>query len=196
MSSKKRFFVLFHCAGKYLMVSEWTSNPGQLIIINYWQRKWLEYYQISWRFLWEISLEGYDDLGSHMVGRWQTLRLENFNFNNIAKCTAVSTIYKEIAGLIIGSEISRTWLFDCVVPEEEGLHRICALELWADKADLTLENWYELASNIPGHNAIEFDTWQLEIYEISAFLKATRKLALAFVSLQESCVVWRACHLL
>ena len=43
-----------------------------------------------------------------MVGRRQTLRLENFNFNNIAKCTAVITIYKEIAGLIIGSEISRT----------------------------------------------------------------------------------------
>ena len=52
-------------------------------------------------------MEGYDDLGSHMVGRQQTLRLENFKFD-IAKCTAVSTIYKEIAGLIIGSEISRT----------------------------------------------------------------------------------------
>ena len=56
-------------------------EPMQLIItdiiINYWQRKQLEYYQLSWRFLWEISMEGYD-LGSHMVGR-QTLRLENFN---------------------------------------------------------------------------------------------------------------------
>ena len=52
-----------------------------------------------------------------------------------------------------------------------------------------LENWYELASNIPGHNAIEFDAQQLEIYEISAFLKATWKLALAFVFLHESCVV-------
>ena len=38
-----------------------------------------------------------------------------------------------------------------------------------------LENWYELASNIPGHNATVFETCQLEIYEISAFLKATRK---------------------
>ena len=42
-----------------------------------------------------------------MVGRQQTLRLENFKFD-IAKCTAVNIIYKEIAGLIIGSEISRT----------------------------------------------------------------------------------------
>ena len=56
---------------------------------------------------------------------------------------------------------------------KEVLHCIYALELWADKADLTLENWYELASNIPGHNANEFETWQLEIWEISAFLKAT-----------------------
>ena len=45
------------------------------------------------------------------------------------------------------------------------LHRIYALKLWADKRELTLENWYELASNIPGHNAIEFETtWQLETY--------------------------------
>ena len=48
---EKRFFVLFHRTGKYLMVSEWTLNPRQLIItdiiINYWQRKWLEYDQIS-----------------------------------------------------------------------------------------------------------------------------------------------------
>ena len=36
-------------------------------------------------------------------------------------------------------------------------------------------NWYELARNIPGHNATVFETCQLEIYEISAFLKATRK---------------------
>ena len=110
MSLRNNWFVWFH-HGKYLMVSEWTSNPGQLIIIitNYWQRKWLEYYQLSW-----IIMEGYDDLGSHMVGRRQTLRLENFKFD-IAKCTAVSTIYKEIAGLIIGSEISRTWLLDCLI---------------------------------------------------------------------------------
>ena len=53
------------------------------------------------------------------------------------------------------------------------LHHIYAFELWADKADLALENWYELASNIPGHDAIEFDVWQLDINEISAFLKAT-----------------------
>ena len=33
----------------------------------------------QWRFLREISMEGYD-LGSHMVGQ-RTLRLENFNFN-------------------------------------------------------------------------------------------------------------------
>ena len=38
-----------------------------------------------------------------------------------------------------------------------------------------LENWYELARAIPGHNATVFETCQLEIYEISAFLKATRK---------------------
>ena len=38
-----------------------------------------------------------------------------------------------------------------------------------------LENWYELALTIPGHNATVFETCQLEIYEISAFLKATRK---------------------
>ena len=53
-----------------------------------------------------------------------------------------------------------------------------------------LKNWYELASNIPGHNAIVFETCQLEIYEISVFLKATQKLAaLAFVFPHESCVV-------
>ena len=53
-----------------------------------------------------------------------------------------------------------------------------------------LENWYELASNIPGHNATVFETCQLEIYEISAFLKATRKLrVLAFVFLHEPVVV-------
>ena len=53
------------------------------------------------------------------------------------------------------------------------LFRIYAIELWADKAELTFENWYELASSIPGHNAIQFEVWQLEIKEISAFLKAT-----------------------
>ena len=58
-------------------------------------------------------VEGYDDLGSHMVGRWQTLRLENFKFD-IAKCTAVSTIYKEIAGLIIGSFQELVRDCDCV----------------------------------------------------------------------------------
>ena len=41
--------------------------------------------------------------------------------------------------------------------------------------NLMLENWYELAHNIPGHNAIVFETCQLEIYEISAFLKAIQK---------------------
>ena len=41
-----------------------------------------------------------------------------------------------------------------------------------------LENWYELAHTIPGHNATVFETCQLEIYEISAFLKATRKFVL------------------
>ena len=76
--------------------------------------------------------------------------------------------------------VCRTW----------RLHRIYAFELWADKKKLTLKNWYELASNIPGHNAIVFETCQLEIYEISAFLKATRKLAcLAFVFLHEPVVV-------
>ena len=60
--------------------------------------------------------------------------------------------------------VCRTWTFHCIY----------ALELWADKTDLMLENWYELAQTIPGHNAIVFETWQLEIYEISAFLKATR----------------------
>ena len=39
-----------------------------------------------------------------------------------------------------------------------------------------LKNWYELARTIPGHNATVFERCQLEIYEISAFLKATRKL--------------------
>ena len=35
-------------------------------------------------------MEGCYDLGSHMVG-WQTLRLENFNFQfDIAKCTVAS----------------------------------------------------------------------------------------------------------
>ena len=38
-----------------------------------------------------------------------------------------------------------------------------------------LENWYELDHTIPGQNAIVFEMCQLEIYEISAFLKATRK---------------------
>ena len=38
-----------------------------------------------------------------------------------------------------------------------------------------LENWYELARTIPGHNATVFEMCQLEIYEISAFLKATWK---------------------
>ena len=53
-----------------------------------------------------------------------------------------------------------------------------------------LENWYKLASNIPGQNATVFETCQLEIYEISVFLKATRKLAcLAFVFLHEPVVV-------
>ena len=90
--------------------------------------------------------------------------------------------------MIIGSfqELVR----DCVLYLKEVLHCIYAFELWADKADLTLENWYELASNIPGHNATVFEMCQLEIYEISAFLKATRKFAcLAFVFLHETCVV-------
>ena len=53
-----------------------------------------------------------------------------------------------------------------------------------------LENWYELARNIPGHNATVFETCQLEIYEISAFLKATWKFScLAFVFLHEPVVV-------
>ena len=56
--------------------------------------------------------------------------------------------------------------------------------------DLILENWYELARTIPGHNANVFETCQLEIYEISAFLKATRKLVFGFVFLHDSC-----CHL-
>ena len=53
-----------------------------------------------------------------------------------------------------------------------------------------LENWYEFARTIPGHNATVFETCQLEIYEISAFLKATRKFhVLAFVFLHEPVVV-------
>ena len=50
-----------------------------------------------------------------------------------------------------------------------------------------LENWYELARTIPGHNATVFEMCQLEIYEISAFLKATRKFVFGFVSLHDSC---------
>ena len=50
------------------------------------------------------------------------------------------------------------------------LHRIYAFELWADKVELTFKNWYEVATSIPGHNAIKFFVWKLEIYEISAFL--------------------------
>ena len=38
-----------------------------------------------------------------------------------------------------------------------------------------LENWYELARTIPGHNATVFETRQLVIYGISAFLMAIRK---------------------
>ena len=33
MSPRKKLFVWFH-RGKYLMVSEWTSNPRQLIITD------------------------------------------------------------------------------------------------------------------------------------------------------------------
>ena len=50
-----------------------------------------------------------------------------------------------------------------------------------------LENWYELARIIPGHNATVFETRQLEIYEISAFLKATWKCVFGFVFLHNSC---------
>ena len=51
-----------------------------------------------------------------------------------------------------------------------------------------LENWYELARTIPGHNATVFETCQLEIYEISAFLKATQKnFMFGFVFLHDSC---------
>ena len=70
------------------------------------------------------------------------------------------------------------------------MHRIYAFELRADKKDLMLENWYELARTFPRHNATVFETCQLEIYEISAFLKATRNIScLAFVSLHDPCVV-------
>ena len=42
----------------------------------------------------------------------------------------------------------------------------------------------------PGHNANEFELWQLEIYEISAFLKATRKTScFGFVFLHDSCII-------
>ena len=56
-----------------------------------------------------------------------------------------------------------------------------------------LENWYELARNIPGHNATVFETCQLEIYEISAFLKATRKIScFGFRVPTRTCCRWRA----
>ena len=92
--------------------------------------------------------------------------------------------------MIIGSfqELVHDRDCDCVIPEEGGCIVSNALELRADKTDLTLKNWYELASNTPGHNATVFETSQLEIYEISVFLKATRKLALAFVFPHDSCV--------
>ena len=74
MSLRNKWFVWFNRdpRGKYLMVSEvvtlmvseWTSNPRQLIniiIINYWQRKWLEYYQISWK-IFNDGHEGHDNL--------------------------------------------------------------------------------------------------------------------------------------
>ena len=96
MSSRNKLFVWFNRdQGKYLMVSEWTSNPRQLIIINYWQRKQLEYYQIL--IIMEISSkifndghEDHDNLGSHMAGQ-PTLRLEKLQFD-IAKCTIDSII--------------------------------------------------------------------------------------------------------
>ena len=61
------------------MVSEGTSNPGQLItnIVTIGKGNGWNIINYQWRFLREISLEGYD-LGSNMVGR-QTLQLENFN---------------------------------------------------------------------------------------------------------------------
>ena len=63
----------------------------------------------------------------------------------------------------------------------------------ADKTDLMLENWYELARNIPGHNATVFETCQLEIYEISAFLKAIRKFScFGFHVPTQTCCHWHA----
>ena len=56
--------------------------------------------------------------------------------------------------------------------------------------NMMLENWYELAHNIPGHNAIVFEMCQLEIYEISAFFKGYSEIhVLAFVFLHEPVIV-------
>ena len=88
---------------------------------------------------------------------------------------------------LFGSEVS--WTLFVSYLRKEVLHRIYAFELWADKAELTLHIWYELASNIPGHNAIEFFVWQLKITEKSAFLKATWNLVF------ELHVSTQTCHL-
>ena len=58
-----------------------------------------------------------------------------------------------------------------------------------------LENWYELARTIPGHNTTVFEMCQLEIYEISAFLKATQKNFIFWFSCSYTNLLSLACRL-
>ena len=141
MSSWKKLFVWFNRdQGKYLMVSEWTSNPRQLININYWQRKQLEIikYHGQLSFLREISMEGHDNLGSHMVGR-QTLQLEKLQLWLIT--------YSRQLVWLSALKLPRTlfvFVNVIVVPEEEGcivsMHSNCEQirENWCSKTGMNL----------------------------------------------------------